>query len=98
MINSNKLLIVQRNKMFAYWLYMQAPLMLWPCLRGVVSEYNFVVTMMNLQVLQQQSIYLFISSDQKACEDVCLSYLCFCVGLIFLVLLLHLWLTSDFRQ
>ena len=35
MINFNKTLIVQRNKRFAQWLYMQALLMLWPCLPGV---------------------------------------------------------------
>ena len=35
MINFNKTLIVQRNKRFAQWLYMQALLMLWPCLPAV---------------------------------------------------------------
>ena len=34
MINFNKMLIVQRDKRFAQWLYMQA-LLMWPCLPGV---------------------------------------------------------------
>ena len=36
-IKFNKMLIVQRVKRFAYWLYMQALLMLWLCLPGVYT-------------------------------------------------------------
>ena len=42
MINFNEMLIVQRNKSFAQWLYMQALLMLWPSLPGIYRAENFM--------------------------------------------------------
>ena len=56
------MLIVQRDKRFASWLYMQALLMLWPCL------HNPFITLHNQHFIKNLSFYIlttFFYQDQK---------------------------------
>ena len=57
MINFNKMLILQRDKRFALWLYTQALLMLWLCLLGVDTGQDLVAPIVSPQYATNNFIW-----------------------------------------